>query len=68
MPIYEYSCGKCGTSFENLAKSADEAAPACPRCGTSEKVKRTVSGFSSCGGCGSGPAFAPRAPAPRRFG
>lgn len=66
MPMYEYNCGKCGNRFENLAKSADEAAPCCPKCGSKE-TKKAVSGFSSHGGCGTtAPAFQPRAP--RHFG
>ena len=67
MPLYEYSCGKCGNKFEILAKSADEAEPACPRCGR-KQVKRNMSGFSSSSiGCGStAPRVAPRAT--RHFG
>ncbi|MFH0810971.1 MAG: zinc ribbon domain-containing protein [Pseudomonadota bacterium] len=67
MPIYEYDCGKCGNRFENLARSADDkAAPACPKCGSKE-TRKMVSGFSSCGGCGSS-APALEAKAPRHFG
>jgi len=32
VPMYEYRCGACGERFEEL-RSADAAAPACPRCG-----------------------------------
>ncbi|HLC23266.1 MAG TPA: zinc ribbon domain-containing protein [Dehalococcoidia bacterium] len=67
MPIYEYSCGKCGNKFESLARSADEAEPVCPRCGR-KQVKRNISGFSSSSS-GCGPAASQVAsPAPRHFG
>lgn len=67
MPLYEYTCGKCGGKFENLAKTSNEPDPACPKC-KSKDVKKTVSGFSSsCGGCGSSsPSTAPKAT--RHFG
>ncbi|SDF49043.1 FmdB family zinc ribbon protein [Desulfovibrio legallii] len=32
MPIYEYSCTKCGRDFEELV--FDDAAPVCPHCGS----------------------------------
>lgn len=37
MPIYEYSCDKCGKDFEELV-FGDET-PACPHCGASETHK-----------------------------
>ncbi|MFC1919275.1 zinc ribbon domain-containing protein [Chloroflexota bacterium] len=55
MPLYEYRCKKCGRNFETLARSAHDAEPKCPLCG-SEEVERTVGSFSisGCGGCGGG--------------
>ncbi len=32
MPIYEYSCDKCGLSKEVIQKIGEEA-PDCPKCG-----------------------------------
>ena len=40
MPIYEYTCKKCGHEFEELIR-ADEQ-PACPSCGQPE-VERQLS-------------------------
>ena len=34
MPIYEYSCNKCGREFEELVFGEDK--PACPACGAKE--------------------------------
>jgi len=38
VPIYEYSCEKCGSEFELLIR--DSRRPACPECGTVELTKR----------------------------
>lgn len=38
MPIYEYTCGKCGHEFELLVR--DSEPPACPDCGTRKLEKR----------------------------
>ncbi|MDD2850805.1 MAG: zinc ribbon domain-containing protein [Desulfuromonadaceae bacterium] len=50
MPIYEYSCMKCGNRFEKLLKSADVESESveCPSCGSAE-VKKELSTFSSGG-------------------
>ena len=63
MPIYEYRCGGCAKTFEELVRSADETV-ACPSC-ASPKVERLLSVFSSArdtknfggasGGCGCTP-------------
>ena len=37
MPIYDYHCSDCGNTFEMLVKR--EAAPACPKCGSSRLDK-----------------------------
>lgn len=39
MPIYEYRCRKCGEAFSHLHRRLNEAAPACPKCGTPEPRK-----------------------------
>jgi len=37
MPMYEYRCRKCGESFEELVRNAeDEAALVCPACGAKQ--------------------------------
>ena len=49
MPLYEFSCAKCGTEFEELVRSSKPEAiaeVACPTCG-SHKVKKKVSTFAS---------------------
>ena len=33
MPIYEYQCDDCGTSFEVMQKMSDDALDVCDRCG-----------------------------------
>ena len=37
MPIYEYTCTKCGKDFEELVFGDD--LPACPHCGAAETRK-----------------------------
>jgi len=49
MPIYEFSCAKCGTEFDELVMSSKPEAiaqVACPECG-SHKLKKKVSTFAS---------------------
>lgn len=41
MPIYEYRCGSCGTTFEKMVKM-NAAPPVCPSCAASD-VKKLVS-------------------------
>lgn len=48
MPIYEYSCGKCGEVFSVFQSiNASEKDTKCPKCGSNE-VKRMISSFSCC--------------------
>lgn len=51
MPIYEYSCQKCGHCFEYLHFVGDDAPPTCPKCDAKE-VKRQLSCFATGGGQG----------------
>jgi putative FmdB family regulatory protein len=45
MPIYEYSCGKCGNEFELLVFRNEEVE--CPGCGQKNPKKKMSSfGFS----------------------
>ena len=46
MPIFEYSCKKCGHTFEALLKSASDPAPECPECHASG-AKRLLSRFAA---------------------
>ncbi len=66
MPIYEYQCRDCETSFEELVL-AGQGPEKCPKCG-SKRVQRQMSCFATArptgsagftaapsgGGCGSG--------------
>lgn len=45
MPLYEYTCARCGNRFSHLARSYDEPAPPCPACG-SRDVERAISRVS----------------------
>ena len=43
MPFYEYSCPRCGTTFDLMRPISDRDRPApCPECGF-EKAKRELS-------------------------
>ncbi|MBI3723410.1 zinc ribbon domain-containing protein [bacterium] len=69
MPIFEYHCEPCGTTYESLQRSKDEEPDPCPSCG-SHDVSRLLSVFSLRGATGGAeasscarPGCAPRAPA-----
>ena len=49
MPIYEYSCEKCGSNFEKLVFAGDKEKITCPCC-NSDQVKKMVSCVSFMGG------------------
>jgi putative FmdB family regulatory protein len=68
VPLYEYTCGKCGGKFEQLVRSmkaADDPVE-CPKCG-SKQTARSLSVFAvssstgssadapTCGRCGGAP-------------
>ncbi len=58
MPLFEYTCGKCGHQFEALVLGSRRAA--CPRC-ASEELEKRHSTFGARSSSGStGPAAAPR--------
>jgi putative FmdB family regulatory protein len=49
MPIFEYTCEDCGTSFEKLVRnsaSSNGAGVACPSCGE-HHVKQELSTFAA---------------------
>jgi putative FmdB family regulatory protein len=57
MPIFEYSCSKCGHEFETLVRGS--SVPDCPSCHSTELEKK-LSVFAAgkadepapCGACG----------------
>ena len=51
MPLFEFTCSKCGKVFEELLTLADldSAAVACPHCGSND-VQRGLSSFATAGG------------------
>lgn len=64
MPIYEYVCSRCENGFEHLARTVNEAPPACPECGAKGAHKQ-FSTFApavaaspagrACNDCSAGP-------------
>ncbi|NPB09236.1 MAG: zinc ribbon domain-containing protein [Thermodesulfobacteria bacterium] len=67
MPIYEFTCDKCGETFEELVLGGRIEGIKCPKCGSTE-VKKLMSacafksggkfvsssGGSACAGCAGG--------------
>ena len=51
MPIYEYSCPRCGHQFEELQRMDDRTSPPCEKCGC-VKTERQFSTFAMGGGGG----------------
>jgi putative FmdB family regulatory protein len=60
MPIYEYQCKSCNTTFEKLVFKGDDESITCPNC-DAENVKKLLSAASFMGGSGFG-ACSPSAP------
>ncbi len=66
MPIFEYRCKECGTTFEALVFSSNSDEIECEKCGSKE-TEKLMSTFASTGmgnsspgvsgGCGSGSPF-----------
>ncbi len=54
MPIYEYSCSKCGNSFDYLALKASDPDPSCPKCGGNDVKKLMSAGFVRADGIPTG--------------
>lgn len=46
MPLYEYRCADCDTTFEKLTKRELADATTCPQCGASHP-RRLISVFAS---------------------
>ena len=49
MPIYEYHCAACDSSFETLVQPGHHDETQCPSC-NSVKISREMSVFASRGG------------------
>ncbi len=46
MPLYEYNCEECGTTFEQLVAARDrDNGAVCPDCG-SKRIRRLISTFA----------------------
>jgi putative FmdB family regulatory protein len=49
MPLYEFTCTRCGKTFEELVLAGlDAFGVTCPECG-SEEIEKLVSRFASAG-------------------
>ena len=55
MPIYEYSCKKCGKQFEVLIRKRGDEPGKCPGCGARD-IKKAFSTFGVSMGNGDLPA------------
>ena len=53
MPIYEYQCESCNSTFEKLVFKGDDETIECPDCGA-KQAKRLLSAASFLGGSGLG--------------
>ena len=54
MPIFEYACEECGTTFERLTLRPQLVVPTpCPQCGSAQTTK-VFSTFSTQGSAGGG--------------
>jgi putative FmdB family regulatory protein len=51
MPIYEYRCEDCGTSFEALVRPGHRGDAQCPRC-SGARLSREMSVFAARGADG----------------
>lgn len=43
MPLYEFVCGRCSQSFEEIVSST-ATTPACPKCAERDQVERIAFG------------------------
>lgn len=50
MPLYEYQCESCGSTFTKLVKSFDVAAPICESCNKPMKKLLSQTSFVLKGG------------------
>ena len=60
MPLYEYSCRRCGTAFEAMRKFAErDQEIACPSCGTQANRVLSPPTYMAGGLSRSGPEWRP---------
>ena len=62
MPIFEYTCSKCGEAFSVLKLGSTEVDTNCPKCGSADTAKQmssfcSVAPGSSGGAGGTGGGF-----------
>jgi len=62
MPLFEYMCARCGTTFEQLVRSNSTQQIVCPRC-QSVHVQKQMSSFAVKGTGMTGSAGAGTPPA-----
>lgn len=66
MPIYEYVCDECKTSYEKLVRSKTEKV-SCPKCGSGRKTQQ-LSTFAAHSGNGGASTAGSREGAPACMG
>ena len=60
MPIYEYTCSRCGKGFEELIiRSSDGVEVKCPSCGTPDVRRKMSRPAAARVGSGGGEAASP---------
>ncbi len=67
MPIYEYKCSKCDTTFEELVPSEQKKPLPCPSC-SSEDTKKIMSAAGISMSSTGEPACASGCPSPTSCG
>lgn len=60
MPLFEYVCVRCGSTFEQLVRSSGPQEITCPKC-KSTRVQKQMSSFATRGTGSSRGAGAPAA-------
>ena len=59
MPLYEFECKACGKASEILVRSADWKGTPCPKCGSTQLMKKLSVFAASVPADGGGGACAP---------
>lgn len=67
MPLYEFTCTKCGETFEELVSAGlDALGVTCPECGSAD-VEKKVSRFASASAPSGGSSGSSCGPGSGRF-